>query len=156
VRAIAARFDPDPDRIIRAYRAARPSASPAELRTALLGDAMFGVGTRRYAQAHAERAVTFVYEFAWRPDSLGGQLGACHLMELPFVFDRTDLPELHGPNGLLGVSPPPPDLPTRMHAAWVGFASTGEPGWPPYRTEAPRVQEIDATWALRTEPHGTQ
>ncbi len=158
VRAVAARFDPDPDRVIRAYRAARPSASAAELRTALLGDAMFGVGTRRYAHAsaHAEGgSATFVYEFGWRPDTLHGQLGACHLMDLPFVFDRTDLAQLHGPEGLLGGSPPPPELAARMHAAWVGFAATGHPGWSPYRPDAPTVQEINTTWALRTARNST-
>jgi para-nitrobenzyl esterase len=47
-------------------------------------------------------------------------------MELPFVFDCLDLPAARP---LLGPAPPPARLATRMHAAWVRFATTGDPGW---------------------------
>jgi para-nitrobenzyl esterase len=144
----AARFHPEPGHLVAAYRTARPSASIAELHVALLGDGMFGVGTRRYADAHAQTgdARTFVYEFTWRPDALDGQLGSCHLMELPFVFDNADLPALHGPDALLGTQPPPDDLAARVHAAWVRFAAQGDPGWPPYSPFLPTVEEIGETW----------
>lgn len=158
VRSVAARFHRDPDRLVAAYRSARPSASVTELRTALLGDAMFGVGTRRYAHAHATArgSRTFVYEFTWRSNALDNQLGACHLMELPFVFDRTDLPALHGTDALLGTARPPGDLAARMHGAWVRFATSGNPGWSPYLPHAAVVQEIDATWTERTDLHATE
>jgi para-nitrobenzyl esterase len=155
----AARFHPAPDRLLAAYRAARPTASTGELHVALLGDALFGAGTRRFADAHARAggARTFVYEFTWRPDALEGQLGACHLMELPFVFDTVDVPALHGPEALLGTAPPPADLAGRTHAAWVGFATRGDPGWPAYSPSAPAVQEIGRVWrsvpGLHDEEH---
>ena len=28
-----------------------------------------------------------MYEFAWRSPQFGGRLGACHALEIPFVFD---------------------------------------------------------------------
>lgn len=149
VHDVAARLHPEPDRLVETYRATRPSASAAELRVAMLGDGMFGVGTRRFADAHAAsggESSTFLYEFTWRSDALAGQLGCCHLMELPFVFDRLDLPALHGPQGLLGSTPPPPELPAEVHAAWVRFVSTGDPGWPAYSGPGPIVQEIGTTW----------
>lgn len=50
------------------------------------------------AAAHAAAASgrTYRYAFAWRSDALSGQLGASHVMETPFVFDRLTLASLPG------------------------------------------------------------
>lgn len=142
--ATAGRFHDDAEAAVAAVRAADPAASPGRLRTALLSDGLFRTGTRRTADAHAAgRAGTYVYEFAWRPDALDGQLGACHTMELPFVFDIVDLPELHGPNALLGTTSPPAGLAAGMHAAWVRFAATGQPGWQSYGPAAFPVHRFE-------------
>ena len=158
LRSTAARFHPAPDRLVDAYRSARPSATTAQLRVALLGDGMFGAGTRRFADAHAQvgAARTFVYEFTWRSAALDGKLGACHLMELPFVFDQIGLPALHGPGALLGTQPPPGDLAARVHATWVRFATQGDPGWPAYSQATPTVQQIGETWTQAVGPHAEE
>jgi para-nitrobenzyl esterase len=158
LRATAARFHPAPDRLVEAYRAARPSASIAQLRVAMLGDGMFRAGTRRFADAHAGTGTgrTFVYEFTWRSQALHGRLGSCHLLELPFVFNTVDLPSLHGPEALLGSQPPPADLATRMHATWVRFATHGNPGWPAYTHRAPTVQQIGEAWTCVSNQHARE
>jgi para-nitrobenzyl esterase len=157
VRALAARFHPRPDDLLRAYRSARPNATVGELRTAVLGDGLFGAGTRRMADAHsAAGAPTFAYEFTWRSDALGGRLGASHVVELPFVFDRVDLPSLHGPMALLGTTAPPADLAARTHRAWVDFATTGDPGWPRYEPDRRLVQRIGSTWELVGDPRAAE
>ncbi len=84
-------------------------------------DALFRDGSRALAERHG-RART--YEFDWR----AGPYGACHTVELPFVFETTHLPELCRPGGLLGPEVPEP-LARRVHQAWVRFAATGDPGW---------------------------
>jgi para-nitrobenzyl esterase len=132
VYATAARFHPDPTETVRAYRAARPGASAAELRTAVLGDGLFGTGTRALTEAHADHGPTWAYRFTWRSGALDGRLGASHVMELPFVFDQLHLPALHGPRALLGEDEAPRELAVRMHGAWIRFATTGDPGWPAY------------------------
>jgi para-nitrobenzyl esterase len=144
LRATAALFHRTPEAVVRAYRAERPTASVPELRTAMLSDGLFRHGTRRMAAAHATSttAATYVYEFAWRSDAIDGQLGACHAVELPFVFDTVDLPELHGPHALLGTAPPPAALAAAMHGAWTRFANTGDPGWPSHRPDAPYVHRF--------------
>jgi para-nitrobenzyl esterase len=130
----AGRFHDDPVAAVEAAYAANPAASLSQLRTFLLGEGLFRTGTRRTADAHAaSSAGTYTYDFVWRPDALGGQLGACHTVELPFVFDSTGVPALHGPRALLGTTAPPSGLATEVHTAWVRFASTGDPGWAPYR-----------------------
>ncbi|MFD5628490.1 carboxylesterase/lipase family protein [Streptomyces sp. NPDC127072] len=142
----AARFHSDPAEAVRACRARHPSASAAELRTAVLGDGLFKAGTRRMAAAHASAVTggTYCYEFVWRSDALDGQLGASHVMELPFVFDRLALPSLHGPRGLLGGTEPPAPLAAGMHRSWIRFAATGDPGWPGYEGAGGHIQRIGA------------
>jgi carboxylesterase type B len=75
----------------------------------------------RLADAHARApAGTYMYEFAWPSPAFGGRLGACHGLEIPFVFDTLsqDAPLL---GQFLG-DDPPHELASTMHAAWVSFA----------------------------------
>ncbi len=157
VRSVAARFHPRPDDLVHAYRSARPDASAVELAIAVLGDGLFGAGTRRMAAAHAATgAPTFVYEFTWRSDALDGRYGAGHVVELPFVFDRLDLPSLHGSAGLLGTTAPPADLAARMHRSWVDFVTTGDPGWARYEPDRRLVRRIGDTWDLVDDPRAPE
>ncbi|VVJ17814.1 Carboxylesterase [Amycolatopsis camponoti] len=139
VLAAAAATRADPEAAVAALRASRPDASPGELRSALLGDALFGAGSAAMIAAQ-EPGRAHVYSFAHRSTALDGRLGAAHTVELPFVFDLADEPWLHGETGLLGPDPAPADLAARMHGAWVGFARTGDPGWAPHTAERPVVE----------------
>jgi para-nitrobenzyl esterase len=67
-----------------------------------------------------------MYEFDWRSPACGGELGACHGIELPFVFKT--LASATGPKGLAGEAPPQ-ELAERAHAIWVGFARDGSLPW---------------------------
>ncbi|MBY8886768.1 carboxylesterase family protein [Streptomyces sp. PTM05] len=142
VLTVATRTHPDPETALAAHRAARPDATPGELRSAVLGQALFESGTTRMARAHARISAgrTHVYSFGYRSTALDGRLGAAHTVELPFVFDIADEPWLHGDTCLLGPDPAPPGLAARMHGAWVAFASTGDPGWAPYAPQRPAVE----------------
>lgn len=155
VRAAAERSHPAPDLLVAAYRAAHPGATPGRLRSAVMGDALFGAGSWVLADAHAGRSsgATYSYLFDWRSGAVDGLLGATHTMELPFVFDL-DPAQLSGPGGLLGPSAPPPDLAPRMHAAWIRFARTGDPGWAPYDTRSRATSVIGHRWTVREDPGG--
>ncbi|MFE5120997.1 carboxylesterase/lipase family protein [Streptomyces sp. NPDC056669] len=154
VHAVAARSHPAPQKLVEVYRRERPGASAGELRSAIMADALFGAGTRRLATAHAQHpsSRTHVYEFAWRSRALDGRLGATHVMELPFVFDRTDLPRLHGPEAILGPAEPPAGLASRVHATWIRFARTGDPGWPPYESVRRTTMRIAEAWTRVADP----
>ena len=134
----------EPASVIAAYREAKPDATPGELMIAALGDWFFRIPSLRVAEARqANGAETFVYEFCWPSPQFDGQLGACHALEVGFVFDNLDDP-LGVP--MLG-SAPPQQLADEMHGAWVAFAKTGAPGWAPYgsgRTTR-RFNETSAT-----------
>ncbi|MFF1787500.1 carboxylesterase/lipase family protein [Kitasatospora sp. NPDC058243] len=142
VLAVAAQVHPDPEAALAAHRAVRPGATPGELRSAVLGQALFEAGTARLAQAHARVSGgrTHRYSFGYRSTALGGRLGAAHTVELPFVFDVADEPWLHGDTGLLGAEPAPAGLAARVHGAWVAFAGTGDPGWAAYDLRRPVVE----------------
>jgi para-nitrobenzyl esterase len=153
VLAVAARVYADPETALAAHRAALSDATPGELRSAVLGEALFGAGTARMAQAHARISGgrTHVYSFEYRSTALDGRLGAAHTVELPFVFDIADKPWLHGDTGLLGPDPAPPGLAAQVHGAWVAFASTGNPGsWPRADRELLRVSRRGAGDGVRS------
>lgn len=158
VEAAAAASHPDPAKLVEVYRAARPEASPGALRSAIMGDALFGAGSRAMASAHAEHpsSGTYRYEFTWRSEALDGELGATHAMELPFVFDLAGLARLHGPNALLGPEKPPTDLAARVHEAWIRFAGTGDPGWAPYDNDRRTTMRMDAEWTEIDDPHSRE
>lgn len=148
--AVAARRSARPAALLAHYRARLPDAGPGERATRLMTDVYLD-GNHALADAHSTLpgTRTFAYEFAWRSPAFDGRLGACHCVELPFVFDRTDLPTLHGVRALLGPGLPGGDvtaLAARTHAAWVAFATHGDPGWQPYDTDRRATMRIDHTW----------
>ncbi len=154
----AACAHPNPARLVETYRKARPEASFGELRSAIMGDALFGAGSWALTGAHAAHleSATYAYEFAWRSHALDGELGATHAVELPFVFDVAHLPHLHGSAALLGPDKPPADLAARMHETWVRFARTGNPGWDPYDDERRATMRIDAEWTQVDDPRSQE
>jgi para-nitrobenzyl esterase len=117
---------------LEVYRSGRPGATPGELYASLLSDQFFRVPSIRLAEAHVEAGgATWMYEFAWPSPQFGGRLGACHALESGFVFDNLGKgrARLHGEDPLR-------DLAAAMHGSWLRFATTCDPGWPPY--ELPR------------------
>ncbi|WP_196777612.1 carboxylesterase family protein [Lentzea aerocolonigenes] len=63
------------------------------------------------------QAATF--NFKWRPE--GAPLGACHCIELPFLFD----PDGWTGAGMLAGQEPDPVLAKTMRGLWAGFARNG-------------------------------
>jgi para-nitrobenzyl esterase len=124
-----AMVDADPEVVAAIYRDALPDASHGELMIAALSDWFYRVPAIRVAEARLTHgADTFVYEFGWPSPQFGGRLGACHALEMGFVFDTLGDP---AGQALLGSAPPQP-LADEMHRAWTDFVKTGRPGWPAY------------------------
>jgi para-nitrobenzyl esterase len=138
---------------IAAYRAIYPDAGPGDLLAAIQTDWYWRIPGVRLADAHARAsaAATYMYEFAWRTAQFGGQLGACHALEVPFVFDTLG----RETQGLLGPHPPQ-SLADRMHAAWGAFATRGDPGWPRYDLPRRATMRFDETSAIVDDPLAAQ
>jgi para-nitrobenzyl esterase len=131
--AVAGGLGVDPAVVAR-YQAGRPGASAGDVLCALVTDRYFRVPTFAVAEARIAAgglAPTYLYEFGWRSPVL--DLGAAHAIELPFVFDNLAAADAAG---ILG-SEAPEALAAAVHATWVRFAATGDPGWQPFDASYP-------------------
>ena len=136
------------DAALATYRSTRPGAGAGELLSAIQGDWYLRIPALKLAEAHAKsRAATYMYEFGWRSPQFGGRLGACHGLEVPFVFDALD----DGMEPLLGADPPQ-HLADRMHSAWVAFAATGDCGWPKYELDRRSTMRFDVISQVVDDP----
>ncbi|MEU7837996.1 carboxylesterase family protein [Nonomuraea sp. NPDC049129] len=138
LRALA----PDPE----AYRAAYPGADEERLYELVHSDWLFRMPSVRLAEARQKHGRAHLYELTWPAPGMGGDLlGACHGLGLPLTFGNLTA----GSAGLLiGQDPPPAaaELSAQVRAAWIAFATTGDPGWPAYE---PQNQH---TWIIDTKP----
>ncbi len=133
------RSQPHARKLLKAYGMGRTGVKPGQALTDALTDLVFRWPARRFAEAHRGR--THLYEFDWCSPAFGGELGAAHGMEMPFVFDT--LASTTGPQGLTG-EVPPQDLAARIHALWVGFATDGRLPWAEFDGETRQVYSLSA------------
>ncbi|GAA4765783.1 carboxylesterase/lipase family protein [Actinomycetospora chibensis] len=112
---------------------------------------VFGAPAERFADdAATAGAHTFSYRFAWRAPASG--LGACHCIELPFLFGArdawVDAPMLRGADWDADVEP----LGAVVRAAWLRFVRTGNPAtdalpWPSHAAGGGPTVVLDASVA---------
>ena len=130
------------ERAYGAYRRA-PDAhapdAPRERWSSFQGDRVFHWPAARLLELQARHArEVFAYRFDWSPPLLRGPIGACHGIELPFVFGTILEPWLRP---WLGAVPGARRLSHQMQEAWLAFARSGQPGhaglpfWPAHDTE---------------------
>jgi para-nitrobenzyl esterase len=151
---------PDPQQLageaVATYRAARTGSlptDPASLWLAMQTDRVFRVPAIRLAEAQARHAAVFQYRFDWPSPALGGLLGACHGLEVPFVFGTLD----HERAGdLAGRGPAAEALSERMQDAWIAFATGADPGWPAFDPERRATQRFGATCDVEFDPMGEE
>jgi para-nitrobenzyl esterase len=134
LRRARVRLGEHAERVAQAYGA--DATSPAAAWYAIETDRMFGAPAHRLARAQsAHRADTFVYRFDHGSPALEGALGACHALEIPFVFG-THRDERLAP--LVGSGAAVDALSAAMQEAWLAFAHSGDPAsdrpgeWPGY------------------------
>ncbi|HKY13554.1 MAG TPA: carboxylesterase/lipase family protein [Microthrixaceae bacterium] len=154
-RRLALFFD-DVDGALEVYRREAPDASLADIESAVITDQVFRIPAVRLADAQSAHAPVWQYLFAWPSPAWGGQMGACHAIEIPFVFDLVEDQRLHvfvGPEA-------PRALARATHEAWVAFARDHEPvaaGLPVWsRVDEPGrpTMVLDTEPRLVDDPHG--
>jgi para-nitrobenzyl esterase len=129
-------------RAVEAYREARAARGedtrPFALLSAISTDRTFRIHSTQLAEAQsAHQPQTFMYLFTWHSEAWEGKLGACHALELPFVFGTFDTPL----GRLAGDSAEAHALSERMQDAWIAFVRSGDPRtgslpeWPSYEPE---------------------
>jgi para-nitrobenzyl esterase len=145
------------DEVLAAYDAKLGDPNELDLRNVLETDRNFRIPAIRLAEAQvAGGANVWKYRFDWKTPAFGGAMGACHALEIPFVFDNLDAPGVEVFTG----GQAPPDLADRMHAAWVAFAKVGAPNveglpdWPRYETEERHTMLFDVECSIASDPDG--
>ncbi len=134
------------------YRAAKPGASAGDLMAAVQTDWYWRIPAILLADAHAKSpSATYMYEFAWRSPQFNGRLGACHALEIAFVFDTLG----NRTEPLMGTDPPQ-QLADTMHAAWVAFATNGDCGWPRYDLSRRATMRFDITPDVVDDPRSAE
>src|SRR3984957_4775679 len=113
-----------------------PATDDTQVRAAaarLITDVVFISPTRRLARFHAKvNRKTFMYPFT-HPS---GPSGAFHGSEIPFVFATAS-----------------GDLARLMSAAWIKFATAGDPSWPAYTAASDQYMEFGDTIKVGSELH---
>lgn len=133
--------------VLKAYGMGTKGRRPGQVLTDTMNDLVFRWPARRLAEEHQGR--THFYQFDWGSPAFGGQLGACHALEIPFVFDT--LASATGPEGLAGEAPPQ-ELATHMHALWVRFATDGQLPWPEFTPDSRMVYSLVQRQAAHEAP----
>ena len=129
-----------------------------ELLEAAIADSVYRQPSNRLLAARQLAALggaagrTFAYLFTWPSPAMGGKLGACHALDIPFVFRHLEAPEA----AFLTRGKAPEALGDMMSGAWAAFAGTGTPatagrGWPEYG-EARSTMVLDADTHLEDDP----
>jgi para-nitrobenzyl esterase len=146
------------DDVVDAYRSARPEADLDGLVCALMTDRVFRIPAVRLAEAQARHAPRVsMYRFDLASTAFGGVLGACHAIEIPFVFGNLDR---GGAEMFIGnVDDAARTLSDRCVRAWLATAHTGVPEhddlpWPAYDVERRATCVLDRSPTVLDDPDG--
>jgi carboxylesterase type B len=147
-------------RAIAVYHDARAArgerAEPGDLWFAIESDRTMRYPAMRLAGLQAaHQPETYAYLFTWPSPAMGGLFGACHALELPFLFGTLEHPLIRP---FTGKGPAAHALAGQIQDAWLAFARTGRPGhpgiddWPAYDTARRHTMILDRRCRVETAP----
>ena len=118
--------------LIAAYRASRDAKGlprdNLDIGDAIATDARFRIPSQRLAIAQeAKDGKAWLYLFTHASPAARGRLGACHALEMPFVFGTLDAPTQ---DRFAGTGPEVERLSGEMMDAWLAYARRGDPAHP--------------------------
>jgi para-nitrobenzyl esterase len=136
--------------LVEAYRKALQKrggpVTPAAVSSAIQTDIMFHIPALELVQAQQDnKTPVYSYLFDWESPVMGGIFGACHGLEIGFVFGTHDAT-------FCGAGPEADKLSECIQDAWLSFAKTGNPStkkmgdWPVYGDKR-------MTMIIGKEPH---
>lgn len=134
------------------YLARKSALSLGQRYLDLSVELMFRIPSIKLAELHSKHADTWMYLFTWQSNIEG--LGACHAIDVPFVFHSLD-----SESGLSFTGKnPPKKLADRTQDSWVAFARTGNPNhvgipkWPKYDDFSRKTMIINEEWHVEEDP----
>jgi para-nitrobenzyl esterase len=134
------------DEMLKVYESGRTDATLRDLKFAAMTDWFFRIPAVRLAEqqlAFSDRV--WMYQFSWKSPVAGGAFGACHGLDVPFVFGNL------GEAACVVGDNPPVGLSDAIRGAWIRFAADGDPNggsvpdWPPYDLEDRPIMDFGDT-----------
>jgi para-nitrobenzyl esterase len=128
---------------------------PWKIYSAIESDRTFRVPALRLAEAQSKyNPNTFMYLFDYASPLFDGEMGACHALEIPFVFGsmHTQFARTFAGDNAIGA-----ELSDRMLKSWTGFARQGVVShetlaWERYEISARRSLRLGARTQLERDP----
>jgi para-nitrobenzyl esterase len=142
------------DAVRRARTQRGESTAPNDVFYAIESERVFRVPSLRVADLQVAHAPTFVYLFGWGSPAMRGWLGACHGLEIAFVFGNQGRGDVAA---FTGSGPEADALAERMMDAWLAFARTGDPStpslpWPRHDPAARPTMVFDVVTEVQHAP----
>ncbi len=150
-------FGSEAEALLATYRAAEPKATPAEIYLLMASDRSYCAPIMKIAERRAalNAAPVYHYYFTWETPVLDGRMRSAHALEIPFVFDNTDISAR-----FTGGGPRAAALADKMSGAWIAFARSGNPNtaklptWTPYDAQQRATMVFDDTSKVVSDPAG--
>ncbi len=152
------------ERTLRAYSGSSGSSgrgderSASELWESFQSDRIFHHPAHSLARFHSSHVPqTYAYVFDWTPPFVKNAVGACHGIEIPFVFGTYGKAILRP---LMGFGPRTARLSDQMMSAWIAFARKGDPNhtrlmsWPRYDPHTRSTLRLGRRSRVQEDPFG--
>lgn len=132
------------------------AATPVAVWTAMMTDQMFRIPAIRTAELQAAQgAPTWMYRFDHPSPALEGRLGACHSIDIPFVWGTHDADNMPR---FCGIGPEVAALSELLMDTYLAFARSHDPGnvhlpdWPRYAVESRATMLLDSESRVELDP----
>jgi para-nitrobenzyl esterase len=132
------------------YQALRPDESLGGLMSAVSTDTGFRQPAQRLCEARAESdAPTWMYWFTWPTPAMGGIIGCCHALDIPFAFDNLHVENV---SMLTGDGTERAGIADRFASEIIAFATHGHPSWSQFNLQERPTLVINAETLLTLDP----
>lgn len=146
------------EHVVARYREIYPKMTPSQVFFAATTAGRSWRGQVEEADRRAEAgAPTWVYQLNWETPKDGGKWGAPHTLDIPLVFDNTEVA-----GSLSGDGREARKVSALMAETLIGFAETGVPqsrlipDWPTYRLPERRTLVIDLPPKVVADPRKSE
>jgi len=135
------------------YRKTFPKSGMTDYTFEFTTDMAFLIPHIQLAEAQSKHAKVYMYRFDWKSRAKK-YLGACHVIELPFILKTFDSPKRYQ---IVGFDPPM-TLSDAIQDAWIAFARNGDPntkglpGWPVYDEKSRSTMIFNTECRVEQDP----